>query len=341
MISLKNLLERGNKGDLSFIKSLKHFDSDEMLKYYQDELGKKLRETSSAHWDIALTIATFVRSGAWVAYHASTMKLQDQWHKEHPDRKCSENPYHSPGGNNYWCSSISFLTFMKVNFGLCKTSVYNYLEVVDTFATYIEERGKEPEYRINAEAKFYQFWQLIEMTSLTYQERKVIEPNWTRQQIRDYKKSLRDKYKVDKVQPAEQVEAEEKPKTEAQQRFAKYSKDDLINAYVELEEQKAAIENEARELRDRVQNLENNASAPNPFASGNRTETKRNIQGCIESLINGFDYQITLNGRKQGAKAFSGNIADRILSKYLGEKHYGSSPGKAREVVCEQIKITS
>ncbi|MBQ4109242.1 MAG: hypothetical protein IJC80_07575, partial [Clostridia bacterium] len=65
-----------------------------------------------------------------------------------------------------------------------------YFEVVDEFATYIDDKGKEPEYRINAEAESYQFWQLIEMTSLTYQERKVIEPNWTRQQIRDYKKSL-------------------------------------------------------------------------------------------------------------------------------------------------------
>ena len=344
MISLKNLLERGNKGDLSFIKSLKHFDSDEMLKYYQDELEKKLRETSSAHWDIALTIATFVRSGAWVAYHAPTMKLQDQWHKEHPDRKCSENPYHSPGGNDYWCSSISFLTFMKVNFGLCKTSVYNYLKVVDTFATYIEERGKEPEYRINAEAKFYQFWQLIEMTSLTYQERKVIEPNWTRQQIRDYKKSLRDKYKVDKVQPAEQeVEPEEVPLTEAQERYKKFTRNDLINTVVELEDRNAALEKEKAAMRERMQMLEKSASGVGPFNQDNRTEAKRDITALIESFVKAFDYNITLCGRKQGAKVFAGNIAEKILLKYID----GKSPGnpeikKARkEVKCEQISIIS
>ena len=341
MIPLTSILERGNKGDLSFIKSLKHFDSDEMLKYYQDELGKKLRETCNARWDVALTIANFVRSGSWVAYHTPTMELQRLWEAANPDKKYTENPYHSPGGLDYWCSSVSFLAFMRVNFGLCRTTVYNYLEVVDEFATYIVEKGKDPYYSINTEAKSFQFWQLIEMTSLSYQERLKVEPNWTREQIRAYKKELRDKFKIKPVQPAEQVEAEDKPKTEAQQRFAKYSKDDLINAVVELEEQKAAIENEAQELRDRIRDLEKNSSAPNPLASGNRTEMKKNIQGCIENLINGFDYQIILNGRKQGTKAFSGNIADLILSKYLGEKHYGSSPGKAREVVCEQIKITS
>ncbi len=343
MISLKNLLERGNKGDLLFIKSLKHFDSDEMLKHYQDELGKKLRESFNARWDVALTIANFVRSGAWVAYHAPTMKLQDQWHKEHPDRKCSENPYHSPGGNDYWCSSISFLTFMRVNFGLCKTSVYNYLEVVDTFATYIEERGKEPYYSINEEAKFYQFWQLIEMTSLTYQERKVIEPNWTREQIRAYKKELREKKKPKVVQPAELAEAEEKPRSEAQVRFSKYSKDDLISYVVSLENDKTELENHIEKLHDSISRLQKQAVHPNPFADKDRTNTKRDIQSCIEALLSSFDYEVTLCGRKQGLKAFAGNIAKQIVEKFSEDEK--ASPGKktaskAREVICEQISIT-
>lgn len=336
-----SILERGNKGDLSFIKRLKHFDSDEMLKYYHEEIGKKLREACNARWDVAFTIANFVRSGSWVAYHTPTMELQRLWETANPDKKYTENPYHSPGGLDYWCSSISFLAFMRVNFGLCRTSVYNYLEVVDEFATYIEEEGKDPYYSINIEAKEFQFWQLIEMTSLSYQERLKIEPNWTREQIRAYKKELRDKFKIKSVQPAEQVEAEDKPKTEAQQRFAKYSKDDLINAVVELEEQKAAIESELQELRDRVRDFEKNSLSPNPFVRDNRTETKRDIQGCIETLLKGFDYQITLCGRKQGVKAFAGNIADRILTKYMGEKTFGSSSANNRDVDIVQIPIIS
>ena len=104
----------------------------------------------------------------------------------------------------------------------------DYLEVVDVFATYITDKDKEPEYSINAEALNYQFWQLIEMTSLTYQERLKVQPNWTRAEIRAYKKSLKEKSIGKTVQPAEPVAVEEKPMSEAQQRFAKYSKDDLI-----------------------------------------------------------------------------------------------------------------
>lgn len=342
-ITLVNILERGNKGDLTYIKSLKHFYSDEMLKFYHDELDKKLRETSNTRWDVALTIANFVRSGAWVAYHAQTMQLQDLWRVANPDRNCSENPYHSPGGNDYWCSSISFLTFMRINFGLCRTSIYNYLNVVDTFATYIEEPFKEPEYRINAEAKFYQFWQLIEMTSLTYQERKVIEPNWTREQIRAYKKELREKNKTKTVQPAEPVESEEKPRSEAQVRFSKYSKDDLISYVISLENDKSELENHIEKLHDNISRLQKEAVHPNPFASRQRTEVKREIQGCIESLLGSYDYEVKLNGRKQGIKVLSGVIANQILDKYLGEV---KSPGKAsssksKDVEYEQISITS
>ena len=231
--SLKVIIDENNRGSYNF-RSLDTFKNSKLLETYENEIREKLTQTSSSRWDLAFAIARLFRSGAWAAYYARTQKLCNDFMFSHLGDKLS-NPYYPLGG--YWFSTniTVFLTFLREKFGLCRTTVYNYLEVVDEFATYIDDEDKEPEYRINFEAQSYQFWQLIEMTSLTYQERLKVQPNWTREEIRAYKKSLREK-KKDKIQPAEQVDVEEKPLTEAQQRFAKYSKDDLINLVVELEE---------------------------------------------------------------------------------------------------------
>ena len=201
---------------------------------------------------------------------------------------------------SYSCHSKPFFVWCQVNFGLCRTTVYNYLEVVDTFATYINDKDKEPEYRINVEAESYQFWQLIEMTSLTYQERLKVEPNWTREEIRAYKKSLREK-KSGKIQPAEQVEAEEKPMSEAQQRFARYSKDDLIDYVVHLED--TCAENQ-REI-ERILSC--------PVTVSNVLPLKKELTAVIEKQLKSYNYEIHLHGRKQGAKAFAGVLAKMIL----------------------------
>ena len=342
MVTLKDILDRGNNGQYSFIEGLKHEGNKEMLEFYLTELKKKLGESSNAHWDIALTIANLVRSGAWTAYYSSTMEMQRLWDVSHPDKKHTENPYRSVGGMDYATTSSSLFTFLKINFGLCRTTVYNYLEVVDTFATYITDKEAEPTYSINAEAKLFQFWQLIEMTSLTYEERKKIEPNWTRAEIREYKKQLREQFKVDKVQPAEQtVEVEEVPLTEAQERFKKFTRNDLINTVTELEERNVELQKQKDELNKRLKLLEQKAVESSPFNKNNRTETKHKIAALVETFIKGFDYEVTLCGRKQGVKAFAGNIAETILVRY----NDANSPEPPRtsktrkQIKCEQIPM--
>ena len=298
--ALMDLLAAGNKGMDNFFRNQKTYSNVKILEEYERKIRKQLGNSSNARWELALTIALLLRSGAWSAFYSETNKLYDQWSKDNPGAKCSQNPYYPIGGMAYGTNSIYFLTFLKEKFGLCRTTVYSYLEVVDKFATYINDRDTEPEYRISAEAKFFQFWQLIEMTSLTYEERQKVQPNWTREEIRAYKKSLREK-KNAAVQPAESVEAEEKPMTEAQQRFAKYSKDDLINLVVELEETCEKSKHELERVLSR------------PVVPKDILPLKHELTDMIVDFLKSYNYEIHLHGRKQGVKAFAGVVAQTII----------------------------
>ncbi len=327
MSSLIDLLNLESRDQGTSLRYSKGYGNKEILNFYEDQLRKKLSESSNSRWEIALTIANLARSASWTAYSAETRKLWDDWFSSH--NLTEANPY-DPLGLKVWNStnSIYLFTFLKEKFGLGRTTVYNYLEVVDEFATYIEEEGKEPYYSINEEAKYFQFFQLVEMTSLSYHERKVIKPNWTREMIRAYKKELREKDKPKKaIQPAEQVEAEEPPMTEEQQRFAKYSKNDLINEVVKLEKELESLKKQIEVVLTVDNSSEETVS---------RTEVKRAISGAVEALLKQYNYEINLNGRKQSSKAFAGNVADGFMNDFFvsdsGKKILASKPDKAFKV---------
>ena len=318
MANLTRLLYEGNKGYCLEIVNSKQFNNKEVLKKYEKELKERLGDSSNSQWDIAILLAHFVRSGSWSAFHDETMVLYDKWNKEHPGAKCSDNPY-GPIGGNWWSdNSIFLLTFLKEKFGICRTTLYNYLEVVDKFATYVNDKGKDPEYKIGVEAKFFQFWQLVEMLPLTYSERTKIQPNWTRAEIRAYKKSLRDKDKPGKIQPAEQIEPEEKPRTEAQQRFSKYSKDDLINEVVRLEEKVKELEESFQ--KSLTANRKLRKDRPN-------TVMKKVVSAEVEGFLKQYSYEILLHGKKQGAKPFAGNIVNLLFDKFSNLTGSTSSEG--------------
>lgn len=352
------LLKLGDKGAYYAIKRLKHYDSREKLDEFAEKIKAKLAETSNARWDLAILLADLVRSGAWCAYYHTTLTLYQNWLVKNPGAKLSDSPYYFNGSEGaVGTHSLSFFTFLKENFGIGRTAAYNYLEVVGEFCTFIPERDDagralngDGTYQIGAEAKFFQFWQLVEMVSLTYEQRKAIQPNWTREMIRAYKKELKEKEKPKKeIQPAEQVEAEEKPLTEAQQRFAKYSKDDLIDKVVELEaqiaefkkseERKNTLYHEKVRLEDKVVRL----TEDNPFTNPNRTASKREIQGVIEEFIKSYDYDIKLHGRAQGAKAFAGNIARKLMDKYgsavKATKKVVSAASERQQYTQEQLPV--
>lgn len=325
-ISLLELLSNADKANYCSFERNKGFGSKDVLAYYEDELRKNLSESSNSRWEVALTIANLVHSGSWTAFSSETRDLYTKWLNSHG---LEANPY-APRGFGCWNStnSIYLFTFLKEKFGLGRTTVYNYLEVVDEFATYIEEEGKEPYYSIKAEAKYFQFFQLVEMVSLTYQERKAVQPNWTREMIRAYKKELREKCKPKKqIQPAEQVEAEEPPMTEAQQRFVKYSRNDLINEVCKLEQELEALKKQT----ESVATLEN--ASTNTFT---RTEVKSALRSAIDALLEQYNYEIHLNGRKQSFKAFAGNVAEGFMNDFFvsdsGKKILASKPDKAFKV---------
>ena len=82
--------------------------------------------------------------------------------------------------NNY--SGKNFFDYCYVTFGLEKSQVSRYMNIVDEFGDSL--RGFKPEY------KDYSYSLLSEMLSLSPAERKKVKSDWTIRQIRDYKKEL-------------------------------------------------------------------------------------------------------------------------------------------------------
>lgn len=309
---LKEIIQLGSKGYIPNFQFQKTYKDPAVLDMFENELRKQIGVASNARWDVALTIARLLRSGAWVAYYQTTLDLYHKWDKDNPGLKSSLNPY-SPFGKSFFSQNpIFFLTFLKEKFGLCRTTVYNYIDVVDEFATYQEKNGDELIIMVSDFAKNYQFWQLIEMLPLTPVERLKVDSNWTREEIRAYKKSLKGESN-DSIQPAEFVEAEEKPLTEAQQRFAKYSKDDLIDLVVKLEGSCEEVKNQLDRILKR------------PVTVNNVLPLKHDLTSLIEKLLGSYDYEIRLNGRKQGVKAFAGVLAKSILDSKTSDINSSNS----------------
>ena len=275
------ILKYGDKGAYGIISSLEHNNSAEKLADYEKQLKGRLLKSSASHWEIAILLAELVRSGAWTSFYRNSLDLARNWRNEHSsDREFyKDNPYILTGNSYYSTSSFSFFIFLKEKFGLCRTTVYNYLQVVETFATFVPEvdiKGNEKfihknivkgEYKVNGEAECYQFWQLVEMLPLSYQERFEVKPNWTREEIRAYKKSLSQKAKPEEIQPAEQAEAKKPPKTEAQQRYEKYSKNDLINEIVKVESERDKLAKRVKELEDELLKVSVKSSKGGSLAS--------------------------------------------------------------------------
>lgn len=229
--SLKRIIELGNHGNYCYFKKMKGYDKKDVLEDYRKAIKRCIDNTAKSKWDLAIEIALLLRSGSWVSYYRKCNDLHKSWQANNPDSKIKDSPYFPFGGMSYCTNTISFFAFLMDEFGLGRTSVYNFLEVVDKFTHYNDEK-----YTICQEAKYFQFWQLVEMLPLSYQERLVVQSNWTREQIREYKKSLKEK---SKIQPAEFEcsEIEEELPPDKYTRFEKFTKTQLIDRIYELEEE--------------------------------------------------------------------------------------------------------
>lgn len=89
----------------------------------------------------------------------------------HVDKYSSEN-----------CTSPVFFSYLSDKFGLDKSQASRYMNVVSEFGD--DARGFKPEYAD------YSYSLLIEMLSLTPEQRKFVKSDWTVKHIREYKKEL-------------------------------------------------------------------------------------------------------------------------------------------------------
>lgn len=91
-------------------------------------------------------------------------------------------------------SGANFFDYCLTYFGLEKSQVSRYMNIVDEFGDGL--RGFKTEYAD------FSYSQLSEMLSLTPKERKAIKPDWTIRRIREYKKEL-----AGKVATSQQTES--------------------------------------------------------------------------------------------------------------------------------------
>ena len=313
--TLQQIIAQGNDGNYPAIHALPGHDDSKLLSKYEKDIKRLIERESSSRWTLALLIAELLRSGAWTSFYGDTKTLFEKWNDEHGGDPTG-NPYNFSGGYMWHCHSVSFFTFLKEKFGLGRTTVYTYLEVVDEFAVYYDDpeilNGKAPYYDIRGEAQVYQFWQLIEMLSLSYQERLAVQPNWTREEIRAYKRKLRsdEKAALTDVQPAEQesdVVPEEPAEDDEERRFKPLNRKGLIAKILELENLIEALR-----TKDYLLNNSDVASVKDEFS------------GIINDFFIKCDCDIKYGNRHRALKSVASELACAIFENYASSEKQNS-----------------
>lgn len=141
------------------------------------------------------------------------------------------------------CGSAFFFAYCFETFGLDKSQVSRYMNIVDEFGD--EFRGFAKPW------DKFSYSQLVEILPLSAEERKPVKESWTIKQIRDYKKSL-----VATSQPNadESTEAEEPPQSKYA-RFEKWTKNELCDKIFELEAERESLLQEIETLQNAAQSV--------------------------------------------------------------------------------------
>lgn len=120
-----------------------------------------------------------------------------------------------------------FFAVCEYEFGLEKSVVSRLMNVVDEFGD--GEKG------LKVEFSKYKYSVLVEMLSLSPEQRENIKSDWTVSKVREYKKSL-----VATSQQNEDEKTEEKPKEEFPQ-FKSWKRNDFIRRILTLEKENATL----------------------------------------------------------------------------------------------------
>lgn len=237
-LPFRELLQRGSDNGLHFGRPSpwsRDF-SKEKLRAFEERLTNTLAECTEKiksalisvkqnKWIIARELYFILESGAYTrAYEAYFVagKTRDKYYPN------------LVGGCGYSSNASVLIWYANVTFGICRTELYNLLDV---YETYVGVDGEPNEF-----AARYPFWQLVEMLPLTQAQREAVEPLWSRERLRDYKKSLKiqpagQSASVDAVKPleVEAVEPEIPFENPEYARFKDWTKAQLIDKILELE----------------------------------------------------------------------------------------------------------
>lgn len=198
----------------------------------RDKQGQHLSDDKEAYQGLVKDILSSVHKSVLDKYELGK-KLIDFWHSGRYSYGAENRHivFHFKGiEHTFNLHQNNFFAVCEYEFGLEKSVVSRLMNVFDEFG--------DGEKMIKKEFSKYKYSVLVEMLTLSAEERKNIKPEWTVSQVRAYKKSL-----VATSQQEEDVQ-EDKPKEEYPQ-FKSWKRNDFIKRILSLED-------EVKKLRELV-----------------------------------------------------------------------------------------
>ena len=240
-MSLKSILKESVQG-YPWHNKLSKAEYTDAFNAADERFSQIVKNRTKTNWDMALLLADIVERGLYRAYYDDYRKSQLAYDDSHglidslqeiTIGKKVKSPYTPDGNISSAGNPVVLCSWAKDKYGISRTQVYSMLEVVDEFCTYDPCLPCGERFSINYEGTLFSFGQLIEMLPIPYAQRKPIQPNWTRDMIREYKKSLDTKDVASKEIPP--AELKDKPINDRYEVYKKFSKTDLIDKIYDLE----------------------------------------------------------------------------------------------------------
>ena len=133
------------------------------------------------------------------------------------------------------CHSKVFFLVCEREFGLDKSQVSRYMNIVDEFCELVNVVDGLNEYQLTEQWKVFSYSQLSELLSLPKDKREEVSPKWSVKQIREFKKSLR------AVATSQQEDTDTDEDFEEPIEYRDLERKDLINLIFVLEYEKSLI----------------------------------------------------------------------------------------------------
>lgn len=197
------------------VSSNEKMENLEVLEKYAATIRKDLEESKQNFFWLGVHLIDLYSSNSYSAIVGIRFNHE---------RIRNEYGFNLPIGAGNCCADF-FFAYCFDEFGLDKTQVSRFMNIVDEFGDGLRCFKKKWE-------KFG-YSQLCELLPLSDEERKPVKSDWTIKKIREYKKSL--------VATSQQVEMElpetEEPPKDKYARFEKWSKRELCDKIFDLEAQ--------------------------------------------------------------------------------------------------------